>query len=140
MGNKIIDIFPEAKRVANDKERTDEIVYSSTGLQENTASVVCYLGTFFTGMIFLVFEENSKLVRFHAMQSTLLFFCILIVAAIFNYVPYGWIVNSTVAIIGLALWVFLMTKGYKKERYHLPYFGQLSESLLQKLDRKKKRF
>lgn len=121
------------------KNQQDEIVYSSTGLQENTACVVSYLGLFFTGMFLIVFEENSKLVRFHAMQSILLFFTVLIVTGILNNIPFGWIVNILIAVVTIPLWFFLMVKGYRRERYKLPFYGQLSENILEKLDRMKKK-
>ena len=118
----------------NNKNQQDAMIYSSTGLQENTACVISYLGAFFTGLMFLVFEENSKLVKFHAMQSILFF------SAIFTYVPYGSIGNTIVVIIAIPIWFFLMVKGYRREHYKLPFYGQLAENLLEKIDQIKNKF
>jgi len=45
---------------------------SSLDLEENVASMICYIGTFVTGFIFFLIEKKNKTIRFHAMQSILL--------------------------------------------------------------------
>ena len=42
---------------------------SSTGLKANIVGLLCYLGIWITGIIFLVIEKKSQFVRFHAAQS-----------------------------------------------------------------------
>lgn len=46
---------------------------SSTGLDENIAGALAYVLGFVTGIFFLVVEKNSKFVKFHALQSTIVF-------------------------------------------------------------------
>ena len=46
---------------------------SSTGLDPNLAAALAYLLGFLTGILFLVIEKDSKFVRFHALQSTMVF-------------------------------------------------------------------
>ena len=46
---------------------------TSTGLDANVAAALSYLVGFVTGIIFLLVEKENRFVRFHAMQSTLLF-------------------------------------------------------------------
>ena len=46
---------------------------TSTGLQENIAALLSYLGWWITGIVFLLLEPDNKFVRFHAIQSILLF-------------------------------------------------------------------
>ncbi|HLM24468.1 MAG TPA: DUF4870 domain-containing protein [Pyrinomonadaceae bacterium] len=57
---------------------------SSTGLDENVAALLSYVFGWISGLIFFLIEKESRLVRFHAMQSLLL--------------------NVAGAIIGIALW------------------------------------
>src|SRR5678809_616815 len=44
---------------------------SSTGLDENIASLLSYVFGWVSGLIFFLIEKDSRLVRFHAMQSLL---------------------------------------------------------------------
>src|SRR4026209_2798491 len=45
---------------------------SSTGLDENIAALLSYIFGWVSGLIFFLIEKDSRLVRFHAMQSILL--------------------------------------------------------------------
>jgi len=46
---------------------------TSTGLQENIAGLLCYVLGWVTGIIFLFIEKENKFVRFHAVQSIVVF-------------------------------------------------------------------
>jgi uncharacterized membrane protein len=46
---------------------------SSTGLSANVAGLLCYLAGWITGIIFVVLEKKSNLVKFHAWQSIITF-------------------------------------------------------------------
>jgi uncharacterized membrane protein len=58
---------------------------SSTGLDENIAALLSYIFGWVSGLIFFLIEKDSRLVRFHAMQSILL--------------------NVLLAVVGIVLWV-----------------------------------
>src|SRR5829696_3699279 len=58
---------------------------SSTGLDENVAALLSYLFGLVSGLIFFLIEKDSRLVRFHAMQSILL--------------------SAAAFIVGIALWI-----------------------------------
>ena len=45
---------------------------SSTGLDENVAALLSYVFGWISGLIFFLMEKDSRLVRFHGMQSILL--------------------------------------------------------------------
>src|SRR5262245_54059556 len=45
---------------------------SSTGLDENIAALLSYVAGWITGLVFFLIEKDSRLVRFHAMQSLIL--------------------------------------------------------------------
>lgn len=111
----------------NGKDNLDDDIYSSSGLKENTAAVLTYLGLFFAGIFFVVFEKDSEFVKFHAIQSTLLFFPMIVVMMILNNVPGGPPFNIVIAAIAVVLWIFLMFKAYKKEFYKLPLIGNIAE-------------
>ncbi len=81
--------------------------------------------------IVLLLLERDHFVRFHAMQSTITFISLWILAGISRFVPFvGWIVSGLVNIVAIALWIVGMYKAYNGEYYKFPIFGDLAESLL----------
>ena len=108
---------------------------ASTGLDPNLAAALTYLFGFFTGILFLLIEEDSKFVRFHALQSTMLFlviFAIMILSNVLWAVPLiGWLIGALFNILlvpaTLVLWLFLMFKAYSGEKFKLPIIGDLAE-------------
>ena len=100
---------------------------SSTGLDENVAGFFCYLLGFITGIVFLVVEKKSPFVKFHAMQSTITFLVLSAVSVILGWIP---IINLLVIplwIFSLILWLLLMIKALRGERYRLPIIGKMLE-------------
>lgn len=109
---------------------------TSTGLDENIAGLLCYLLGVITGIIFYIIEKENKFVRFHAMQSIVVFGTLLIinwvVIPIIMMVPFlGWIIGGllgfVVFVLSAVLWVLLMYKAYKGERYKVPFAGDIAE-------------
>lgn len=104
---------------------------SSTGLDENVAGLLCYLGVFVTGIVFLVLEKKSNFVRFHAMQSTVLFLMLWIGSMIINIIPFvGGIISSLIWVLSVVLWIVLMIKAYQKEKFEVPIVTDLARSFL----------
>ncbi|MDP3142898.1 MAG: hypothetical protein Q8N14_02985, partial [Candidatus Omnitrophota bacterium] len=46
---------------------------TSTGIEPKVAGLLSYLLGFITGVIFLLIEKENKFVRFHALQSIIVF-------------------------------------------------------------------
>ena len=125
---------------------------SSTGLDENIASLLSYLLGWIGGLIFFLIEKDSRLVRFHAMQSLLLSAVALVVGIVL------WIASLILAIIGSALadalgaliWIvamlifgafglalfaaaiMCMIKAYQSQYFKLPVIGNFAEKFSQK--------
>jgi len=97
---------------------------SSTGLDENVAGFFCYLLGFITGIVFLVVEKESRFVKFHAKQSTITFLGLFVVMLIFGWIP---VLSILVFIFTLILWLILMVKALRGEKYMLPIVGKLVE-------------
>jgi uncharacterized membrane protein len=102
----------------------EEKVRSSTGLDENVAGLFCYLLGFVTGIVFLVVEKESSFVKFHARQSTITFLGLFVLSLIVGWIP---IIGSLILIFSLILWLVLMIKALRGERYSLPIVGKLAE-------------
>ena len=101
---------------------------TATGLDENLAGLLCYVGWWIGGIIFLIIEPNNKFVRFHAIQSIIAFGFISIAWAILSSLPFvGLIFNLIIGLGGFALWVALMVKAYQGARYKLPWVGDVAE-------------
>jgi uncharacterized membrane protein len=101
---------------------------TSTGMDANIAATLSYLVGFVTGVIFLLLEKENKFVRFHAMQSTILFAGIVAIDILLQLVPIlGALVVIFVVIPASAiLWLLLMFKAYQGEEFRLPLVGDMA--------------
>jgi len=101
---------------------------NTTQTTETFKAVACYVFGFFTGVIMLILEKNNQLIRFHAMQSTLVFSGIYISILLVQMVPVlGGLVVLFLKILAVILWLLLIIKAYKGEKYKLPFIGQIAE-------------
>lgn len=97
---------------------------TSIGIEPNIAGLLCYLGWWITAVIFLVLEKENKFVRFHAMQSLFTFGVLFIISLALSWVFFiGYILWG----LSVILWVVLMYKAYKGEKYKLPVIGDIAE-------------
>lgn len=101
---------------------------TSTGVDANVAAALSYLVGFVTGIIFLVIEKENKFVRFHAMQSTLVFAGIVAVDILLQIVPIlgALVVIFVVIPLSAILWLLLMFKAYQGQEFKLPLVGQMA--------------
>jgi len=101
---------------------------TSTGLEANVAGLLCYVLGWITGLVFILIEKENKFVRFHAMQSIIVFGAITVASIIFNLIPFiGWFLGVLLSILALVLWIILMVKAYQGDKYKLPWAGELAE-------------
>ena len=104
---------------------------SSTGLDVNLAALLTYLLGFITGIAFLVIEKDSRYVRFHAMQSTIVFGGLFAVNIFLGLIPLlGWLFSFLLIPATFVLWIVLMFKAYQGEKFKLPYIGDMAEQQL----------
>jgi len=117
---------------------------TSTGLNPNIAGLLCYLVGWVTGIVFLLLEPNNRFVRFHAIQSIIVFGAITILSiiltiltAIFGFMgPLGFVsiifgaISTIIWILALILWIVLMVKAYQGEYFMLPVAGNMAEKQL----------
>ena len=101
---------------------------TSTGFDANVAAALTYLVGFITGIIFLLVEKENKFVRFHAMQSTLVFAGIVAIDILLQIVPIlgALVVVFIVIPVSAVLWLLLMYKAYQGEEFKLPLVGQMA--------------
>ena len=101
---------------------------TSTGFDANVAAALSYLVGFVTGIIFLLVEKDNRFVRFHAMQSTLLFAGVVAIDILLQMIPIlgALVVIFIVVPVSAVLWLLLMFKAYQGEEFRLPLVGQLA--------------
>jgi uncharacterized membrane protein len=113
------------------------MVKTALGLEENIEAALCYLGIWVTGLIFYFVEDKNKIIRFHAMQSILVFLPLSILGwifggffGIFNYGSglnfLGWI-SWIFWVLVVILWIILMLKAFQGQKWKLPVVGDLAE-------------
>ncbi len=102
---------------------------TALGIDENIEGLLCYVLWFITGILFLILEKENKFVRFHAMQSTATFIILFVASAVFGLIPLiNLVIVPLIGLLSLVLWLLLMYKAYKGEKYKLPVVGDFAES------------
>ena len=101
---------------------------TSLDLDESVEGLLCYIVGWITGIVFLVLEKENKFVRFHALQSVLTFLPLSVLAWVLGWIPFvGWALAALVWILTVILWLILMFKAYRGEKYKLPIVGDIAE-------------
>ncbi len=101
---------------------------AASGLSDNTAGALASV-TIIPAIIFLVVEpyNRNSFIKFHAWQS--IFFGIAFVAAhiILGIIPViGWLILLVLDIGFLVLWIMVILKASKGEKYKLPFIGDIA--------------
>ncbi len=111
----------------------------STGMQQNVAGLLCYALGWVTGLVFYFMEKENKFVRFHAMQSIIVFGGLSIIGGLLTLFAMLLLLIPTVGpiLFGLlmvfgsllvtVLWILLMVKAYQNVRFKVPKIGDLAE-------------
>ena len=129
-----------------------QIGKSSTGLDENIAALLAYVFGWVSGLVFFLMEKDSKLVRFHAMQSIL--FCVVVAVlgialwvVTFLFLLVGAmlpdIMGSLLALLGtfiwlvfsvalLIAWILCLVRAYQGQFFKLPVIGNMAEKIVNK--------
>jgi len=113
---------------------------TSTGIEPNVAALLSYVVGWVTGLIFFLIEKDNKFVRFHAMQSIIVFggltavmvilsilVSILFMARLYFIFPLFRMINVLLWLAGLILWIVLMIKAYQGEHFKLPIAGDIAD-------------
>ena len=115
---------------------------TSSGLEPNLAALLAYLFGWISGLIFYLIETKNKYVRFHALQSILfsvayiaVFFLLSMVFGILGAMPgvgvmmvaLGGLASMVLGIGFFVIWIMLMVKAWKGEKWVLPIIGDIAE-------------
>src|SRR5689334_9928836 len=120
---------------------------SSTGLDENIASLLSYIFFWISGLVFFLIEKDSRLVRFHAMQSLLFNILIFVVAFVLWVVLFVFflilsqvsgalttllslvsvLIWAVFSIVALGAWILCLVKAFQGQYFKLPVIGNFAE-------------
>ena len=101
---------------------------STFGLDKNIACALTYVGAWVTGLVFLLSEKNDKTVRFHAMQSIVVFGAYTVAAIILSVIPViGWIFSVLLGALAFILWIVCIVKASQGQMFKLPIAGDIAE-------------
>jgi len=129
------------------------MVKTSLNIEENIESMLCYIGFFITGFVFLFAEKQSKTVKFHAKQSIFFFLPMWIIAIVLWAVgkdswtttrtgAYGYYVtvpqynpgipalvwvSYIIWIIVLVMYAILVITSYQGQKVKIPLFGDMAD-------------
>jgi uncharacterized membrane protein len=121
----------------------DKSKSGGTGLETHVAGTLAYVGGWVSGLIFLLVEKNDRVVRFHAMQSIIVFGFLTILIVILSalrslfaltvwngaLMPVSLIFTVLWALaiaFGIVLWLLLMIRTYHKQQVLVPVAGDLA--------------
>ena len=125
-------IYEEEKaRIDTEQKQQMATGGPTTRLEPNVAGLLCYLGGWITGIIFLVIEQRNKFVRFHALQSIVTFGALTIASAFLSWIPFvGGFFGTVIGSLAFILWILLMVKAYQGDLYKVPVAGHVAEGIL----------
>lgn len=108
---------------------------TSSGLTENLAGALCYLGLLITGILFLLIEPYNKnrAIRFHALQAIfinvawiLVWFVVNVVFGMIHLV-FGLFLSPVIWLAFIVLWIYMIVTTYQGKTVVLPVIGPLAQ-------------
>jgi uncharacterized membrane protein len=104
-----------------------ETFFALTGLKEITAGWLCYFFGWVTGLFFLLVWGRNRFVRFHAIQSILLFFPINVVLILLYHYSVPDVLLKIATLFIFACWILLMALAREGEYCKLPIIGMIAK-------------
>lgn len=101
---------------------------AQAGLSDNAAGALAYV-TIIPAIVFLVAEpyNRNSFIRFHAWQSIFLSIAAFAVDIVLSFIPIvGWIILPIAMLGFLILWIIVLMKALKGERFSLPVIGKIA--------------
>lgn len=102
----------------------EDLGKTTTGIQANVEALLCYLLGWITGLIFFLVEKENKFVRFHAIQSLILFGALHILTIVLVFTVF---LPMLISIIAFVLWITLMITSYQGKKIKIPVAGDVAE-------------
>lgn len=104
---------------------------STTGLKKETAGALAYVLGPVTGVLMLVLEKDS-FVRFHAMQSIVVFVGLFALQWMLGITLILAILVPLVGVVSFILWLMCIYKAWLGEEWEVPFAGKFARQLAKK--------
>lgn len=101
---------------------------AQSGLSDNAAGALAYV-TIIPAIIFLIVEPYNKnsFIRFHSWQSIFLGIAFVAIHIVLGIIPLiGWLILLLLDLGFLVLWIVVILKALKGERFQLPIIGKFA--------------
>ncbi len=105
---------------------------AGTGLKKTTAGALAYVLGPITGIIFLVIEKDP-FVRFHAIQSTVVFIILFVLQWVFSITVILFPLAAIVGILEFILWLVCIYKAWQGEQWEVPVLGKIAKQIGKKV-------
>jgi uncharacterized membrane protein len=105
---------------------------SATGLPKNTAAALSYVLGPVTGVVFYVLEKDP-FVRFHAMQSIVVFVVLFVLQWVFGITIILLPLVPLISILSFVLWLLLIYKAWQGDEWELPVLGAYARKFVKKV-------
>lgn len=104
-----------------------------TGLDKNTAGALSYVLGPITGIVFLILEKDP-FVRFHAMQSIVVFGTYIVFSTVMGMLPFIFgLILSLFSILFFILWLILIYKAWQGDEWEVPLLGKYARRFVSKV-------
>lgn len=101
---------------------------TSLGLNKNITALLSYLVGWISGLVILLLEKDNAYVRFHAMQSIVVFGGLTLLSILLGTMLIFFVfLIPLLNLVGIVLWILLMVKAYQGVYFKLPVVGDLAE-------------
>jgi len=105
---------------------------SGTGLSKNTAGALSYVLGPVTGVVFLLLEKDP-FVRFHAMQSVVVFLTLFLLQWVFGLTIILLALVPLISILSFVLWLLLIYKAWQGDEWEVPVLGKYARKFVKKV-------
>ena len=102
------------------------------GFKKETAGALAYVLGPITGIFFLV-TSKDPFVRFHAMQSVVVFGFLFILQWLLGITIILFPVSVIISLVAFVLWLILIYKAWQGDEWEAPVLGKVSRNFLKKV-------
>lgn len=102
------------------------------GIKKETAGAIAYVLGPVTGIFFLV-TNKDPFVKFHAMQSTVVFVALFVLQWVLGITIILLPLSAIIGLVSFVLWLLLIYKAWQGEEWEVPVLGKIARNLLKKV-------
>jgi uncharacterized membrane protein len=102
------------------------------GFKKETAGALAYVLGPISGVFFLLTSKDA-FVRFHAMQSTVVFASLFVLQWVLGMTIILFPLSAIIGLVSFVLWLVLIYKAWQGDEWQVPVLGNVAVNLLKKV-------